>query len=158
MSSGFDYMPDVPQTTGISPQHLRKKIRVVHIGNWSCAQTSHAPYKEVIKWKHFRVTGLLYGEFTGDKDQWRGALVFSLICTLDKRLSKQSCGLWFETPWRSLWSHCNDITCIRRFGDVLCGNYHSGSWWIYLMGLYMLSQEIFYMHWRNPMIVTDSSK
>ena len=26
---------------------------------------------------------------------------------LNKRLSKQSWGRWFETPWRSLWRHCN---------------------------------------------------
>ena len=29
----------------------------------------------------FRITGHLCGEFTGHKDQWRGALMFSLICT-----------------------------------------------------------------------------
>ena len=29
----------------------------------------------------FRITGILCGEFTGDhKGQWRGALMFSLIC------------------------------------------------------------------------------
>ena len=32
--------------------------------------------------------------------QWRGASMFSLICTLNKRLSKQSRGWWFETPSR----------------------------------------------------------
>ena len=37
------------------------------------------------------------------KRQWRGALMFSL----NKRLSKQSWGWWFETPSRSLWRHCN---------------------------------------------------
>ena len=40
--------------------------------------------------------------------QWRGALMFSLICVLNKRLSKRSWGWWFETPPRSLWRHCND--------------------------------------------------
>ena len=33
----------------------------------------------------------------------------SLICALNKRLSKQSWGWWFETPSRSLWRHCNAI-------------------------------------------------
>ena len=28
----------------------------------------------------FRVTGHLCGEFTGPRGQWRGALMFSLIC------------------------------------------------------------------------------
>ena len=42
------------------------------------------------------------------KGQWRGALMFSLIRVLNKRLCKQSWGWWFETPSRSLWRHCND--------------------------------------------------
>ena len=29
---------------------------------------------------------------------------------LNKRLSKQSWGWWFETPLRSLWRHCNTIS------------------------------------------------
>ena len=41
------------------------------------------------------------------KGQWRGALIFSLICALNKRLSKQSWAWWFETPSCSLWRHCN---------------------------------------------------
>ena len=61
----------------------------------------------------FRVSGPLCGEFTGHrwipltKGQWRGALMFSLICAFNKRLNKQSWGWWFETPSRSLWRHCN---------------------------------------------------
>ena len=39
------------------------------------------------------------------KVQCRGALMFSLICTLNKRLSKQSWRWWLETPSRSLWRH-----------------------------------------------------
>ena len=39
--------------------------------------------------------------------QWRGALMFPLIFALNKQLSKQSWGWWFETPSRSLWRHCN---------------------------------------------------
>ena len=41
------------------------------------------------------------------KGQLRGALMFSSICTLNKRLSKQPWCWWFETPLRSLWRHCN---------------------------------------------------
>ena len=40
--------------------------------------------------------------------QWRRALIFSLICTLNQRLRKQSWGWWFETLLRSLWRHCYD--------------------------------------------------
>ena len=41
------------------------------------------------------------------KDQWRGAVMFSLICARNKRLSKQPWGWWFETPSWSLWRQCN---------------------------------------------------
>ena len=41
------------------------------------------------------------------KGQWPGTLIFYLICTLNKRLRIQSWGWWFETPWHSLWRHCN---------------------------------------------------
>ena len=63
----------------------------------------------------FRVTGPLCGEFTGHrwipltKGQWHGALMFSLICALNKQLSKQSLSCWFGTPSRSLWRHCNGV-------------------------------------------------
>ena len=61
----------------------------------------------------FRVTGPLCGEFTGHrwitshKGQWRGVLMFSLICAWKKRLSQQSGRWWFEKPSRSFWRHCN---------------------------------------------------
>ena len=50
------------------------------------------------------------------KSQWRGALMFSLICAFNKRLSKQSWGWWFETLSRSLW----------RIWNV------QELWWIYI--------------------------
>ena len=43
-------------------------------------------HDDVIKWKHFRVTAPLCGKFIGHwwiplhESQWRGALMFSLIC------------------------------------------------------------------------------
>ena len=48
------------------------------------------------------------GPKSAHKGQWREALMLSLICALNKPLSKQSWGWWFEPPWRSLWRHCND--------------------------------------------------
>ena len=68
---------------------------------------------DAIKWKHFpRYWSLVRGIHRSPvnsphKGQWRGALIFSLICALNKRLSKQSRGWWFETPSRSLWRRCN---------------------------------------------------
>ena len=71
-------------------------------------------HDDVIKWKHFsRYWPFLWGIHrppvnSPHKGQWRGTLMFSLICALNKRLSYQSGGWWFETPTRSLWRHCND--------------------------------------------------
>ena len=70
-------------------------------------------HDDVIKWKHFpRYCPFVRGIHrwpvnSPHKAQWRGALMFSLICALNKRLSKQSWGWWFETPSRSSWRHCN---------------------------------------------------
>ena len=60
-----------------------------------------------------RVTGHLCGEFTGprwipctkasDAELW-----FFFDLRMNKRLSKQSWGWWFESPSWSLWLHCND--------------------------------------------------
>ena len=43
------------------------------------------------------------------KGQWRGALMFTLICP-NKWLSKQSWGWWFETLSCSLWCHRNEYS------------------------------------------------
>ena len=60
----------------------------------------------------FRVTGPLCGEFTGrrwipsQRPVTRSFDVFFDL-RLNKRLSKQSWGWWFETPSRSLLRQCN---------------------------------------------------
>ena len=46
------------------------------------------------------------GEFPAQRPVTRGFDVFFHLY-LNKRLSKQSCGRWLETPSRSLWRHCN---------------------------------------------------
>ena len=63
--------------------------------------------------KKFRVTGHLWGEFTGQR---RVPLTKASDAELDVffdlrlngRLSKQSRRWWFETPSRSLWRHWNE--------------------------------------------------
>ena len=60
----------------------------------------------------FRVTGLCAGnppvtcEFPPQRPVTRSFNVFFDL-RLNKRLSKQLWGWWFETPSRPLWSHCN---------------------------------------------------
>ena len=68
-------------------------------------------HDDVIKWKHFP----RYWPFarrihrspanSPHKGQWRGA--FDIFFDLNKRLSKQSWGLWSETQSCSLWRHSN---------------------------------------------------
>ena len=55
----------------------------------------------------FRVTGHLSGEFPPQRPVTRSFDVFFDL-RLNKRLSKQSWGWWFETLWRSLWRLRND--------------------------------------------------
>ena len=54
-------------------------------------------HDDIIKWKHFPP----YGPFTKASGAKRWYIFF--ICALDKRMSKQQWGWWFETPSRPLW-------------------------------------------------------
>ena len=47
------------------------------------------------------------GEFPAQRPVTRSFDVLFYL-RLNKRLSKQSGGLWFETPSRPLWRHCNE--------------------------------------------------
>ena len=63
-------------------------------------------HDDVIKWKHFPrywpfVRGIHRSPVTRSFD-----VFFDL--RLNKQLSKQSWGWWFETPSCSLWRHCNE--------------------------------------------------
>ena len=73
----------------------------------------------------FRVTGHLCGKFTGPR--WIPAqrpvtrsfdVFFDL--RLNKRLSKQPWGWWFETPAWSLWRHRNALLVKRGPGFSWC--------------------------------------
>ena len=68
----------------------------------------------------FRVTGHLCGEITGprrlprtkacDAELWCFFFFFFFFYQrLNKRWSKQSWGLWFETLLHPLWRHCNGM-------------------------------------------------
>ena len=67
----------------------------------------------------FRVTGSLFGEFTGhrwisltQRPEMRSFGVFFDL-RLKKRLKKQPRHWWFETPSRSPWRHCNPAVSRR---------------------------------------------
>ena len=96
----------------------------------------------------FRVTGPLCGEFTGHR--WiplsmvsEVELMFSLICALNKRLSRQSWSWWLETPSSSLWHHCNvafwwitaALYSVRLPRSALIPVVVCGGWWGFVGGL-----------------------
>ena len=106
----------------------------IHLHGLSCSNAlfflwrgfvmKHIAHDDVIKWKHFAryrpfVRGIHWSPVDSPhKGQWSGALKVSLICTVNKRLSKQSWGWWFETPSRWLWHHCNE-TIAGALGEVV---------------------------------------
>ena len=75
----------------------------------------------------FRVTGPFVGGIhrspmdSPHKGQWRGALMFSLIRTWKKRLSKQSRRLRCETPSQSLSRPCNVHGTSIHETCLICG-------------------------------------
>ena len=95
------------------PRESRPPATRTHPCNqkWHCADI----HDDDIKWKHFPrywpfVQLALWnspvtGEFPPQRPQTRSFDV-SLICVLNKLLSEQSWGWWFETP-SHLWRHCN---------------------------------------------------
>ena len=89
-----------------------QRLRWIEIKHWTHKNTPYI-HDDAINLKHFPrywpfVLGIQRSPVNSPhKGQWRGALVSSLICPLNKRLSKQSWGWWFERPTHSLWCHCN---------------------------------------------------
>ena len=87
-------------------------------------------HDDVIKWKHFRVTGSLCGEFTDpgefptQRPVTRSFDVFFNL-RLNKRLSKQPWGWWFETPSWPLWRQCNETTWAYEAGCTGSGRSQS---------------------------------
>ena len=73
----------------------------------------HSPSTASSWWRHFLrywpfVWGILpvTGEFPTQRPVMRNFDVFFDLC-LNKRLSKQWRGWWFEMPLHPLWRHCN---------------------------------------------------
>ena len=103
--------PIFPHDQWILKQQFRTVSRERLMISGSKFLTRH---DDVIKWKRFPrywpfVRGIHRSPVNSPhKGQWRGALIFSLIC-LNKRLSKQSWGWWFETLSCPLWRHRNGL-------------------------------------------------
>ena len=83
------------------------------------------------------------GEFPAQRAVTRSFDVFFDLC-LNKRLSKQSWGWWFETLSRPLWRHCNGIMKCRyqnavqlfqAFNVIWFMSSFSAIFWFYLFML-----------------------
>ena len=80
-------------------------------------------HDDVIKWKHFPrhwafVQGIHRSPVNSPrKGQWRGALLFFFDLRLNKRLSKQLWGWWFDTPSRPLWRQYNETGFNKHSGE-----------------------------------------
>ena len=98
-----------------------KCMKCINLGVCVALLAIHFKHDNVIKWNIFPrywpfVRGIHQSPVNSPhKGQWRGALMFYLICAVNKRLSKQSRGWWFETPSRSLWHHCNSKPSISHY-------------------------------------------
>ena len=68
------------------------------------------------------------GEFPSQRPVTRSFDIF-LVLRLNKRLSKQSWGWWFETPSCLLWRHC--YVKITKGFWIFCNCPRSMKWYIY---------------------------
>ena len=79
-----------------------------------------------IKWKHFPHNWPFVREIhrspVNSPHKRPMTRSFDVFFDLNKRLSKQSWGWWFETLARPLWRHCNDVTITEpiNFHILIC--------------------------------------
>ena len=90
---------------------LYHRFKQIHASYLSAAFIMMTPSNGII----FRVTGPLCGEFTGPRwsplTKASDAELWCFLC-LNKRLSKQSWGWWFETPPHPLRRHNNVLASL----------------------------------------------
>ena len=81
----------------------------------SLSYIGYQQHEDVIKWKHFPrywpfVRGIHWSLWIPAQRPVTRSFNVLFDLRLNKRLSKQSWGCWFETPSRPLWRHRNDLT------------------------------------------------
>ena len=107
----------------------------------------------------FRVTGPLWGEFPGpgefptQRAVTRSFDVFFDL-RLNKRLSKQPWGWWFETPSWSLWRHCNELIATTTWWLVNHTDHYK--WWRH--GMQTLSASLALCEGNPPVISISHAK
>ena len=101
------------QHYGWSGYYFSFKNNIHSYKMWIISSQTICEHDDVIKWKHFPrswpfVRGIHRSPVDSPhKGQWRGALMFSLICAwINGQVNNREAGL-FETPSRPRWRHCN---------------------------------------------------
>ena len=89
-------------------------------------------------WRHQMETFSALLALCAHRGQWRGELMFTSICGLNKRLSKQWWGWWFEMQSLSLWRHCTV----------------GGSYYIVLTAYEVMYP---YLIWHKPYLLTEAT-
>ena len=122
--------PDEKESTCKSPHALCALCVVAFIMTLTCqvllCNMMTSPNGNI-----FRVTGPLCGEVTGPGEfptQRPVTPSFDVFfdLRLNKRLSKQPWGWWFETPSWSLWRHCNELIMLPC--NLQSYHYHNHYW------------------------------
>ena len=97
---------------------LLANTEVTHLNHWSLVSpysiTVLARHDDVMKWRHFPrnwpfVRGIHRSRWFPTQSPVTRSFDVFFDLRLNKRLSKQPWGWWFETPSCSLWRQCNDI-------------------------------------------------
>ena len=127
----------IKYTTGL----IKLSSRYVRQGNAIITRTYHVNYDDVIKWKHFpRYWPFVRGihrslVYSPHKGQWRGVLLFSLICArLNDWVNNREAG-----DLRHHRAHYDDIVkknIVFRINEGLpvcnlfCTDQPTWSWWL----------------------------
>ena len=91
----------------VSPRGHSSGYVCVKLQNWWWWHVIRCAHDDVTKWKYFP-RYIFRSPVNSPRPVTRSFDIFFDLC-LNKRLSKQSQGWWFETQSRSLWRHCNDL-------------------------------------------------
>ena len=110
-----------------------------------CKSISHfvSCHDDVIKWKHYqRYLPFVRGIHRSPVRDAELCCSFFFYLGLNKRMSKQACGWWSETPSWSLWRHCNvKLTIETPYRKVLYSVVGEVEWW-FLIGFIVWSQNV----------------
>ena len=112
----------------LSPYTLASILRSGYSIKLKCLNKSIQNNKQAYAWwRHQMETSPRYwpfcagnspvtGKFPTQKPVTRSFDVFFHLC-LNKQLSKQSWGWWFETPSHQLWRHCNSLAVTKDIDE-----------------------------------------